>query len=118
MKVLKIDRNCEDFYELMGPVFGSRVIEQDTKDRFYDDAGKLWYLIPGHGAASVLDETIKNFWVSTSEAAARLLKELMQDYRRLDGIVPNRHEKSFKEAGFTCMGHRKNFLEVHYRAKD
>ena len=118
MKVMRIDRSSEDFYALMGPVFGSRVIEQDTKDRFYDDAGKVWYLIPGRGAASVLGETIKNFWAVTSETADLLLGTLTKEHRYLDGIVPNKHEKSFKDAGFTCLGHRKNFLEVHYRAKD
>lgn len=118
MKVLKIDRSCKDFYVYMGPVFGSRVIEQNTKDRFYDDAEKIWYMIPGHGAASVLGETIKNFWAATPEAAKLLLKELTAEYSWLDGIVPNRHEESFRESGFSCLSHRKNFLEVHYRAKD
>lgn len=118
MKVMRIDRSSEDFYALMGPVFGSRVIEQDTKDRFYDDAGKVWYLIPGRGAASVLGETIKNFWASAPEVALLLLEALTEEYSRLDGIVPNRHEKSFKEMDFSCLGHRKIFLEVHYRAKD
>ena len=118
MKVLKIDRSCEDFYLLMGPVFGSRVIEQDTKDRFYDDPGKVWYLIPGHGAASVLGETIKNFWAAAPETAVRLLEAMKEEHESLSGIVPNKHEESFRRTGFTCLGYRKNFLEVHYRAKD
>lgn len=118
MKVLRIDRSCEEFYLLMGPVFGSRVIEQDTKDRFYDDPGKVWYLIPGHGAVSVLGYTIKNFWAAAPETAMQLLEAMKEEYSWLDGIVPNKHENSFKKAGFTCLGHRKNFLEVHYRAKD
>lgn len=118
MKVLRLDRNHEDFYDCMGPVFGSRRIEQDTKDRFYDDPGKIWYLIPGQGAASVLGDTIKNFWAATPEAALSLLGALVREYEWLDGIVPNQHEDSFEEAGFSCQGHRKNFLEVHYHAKD
>ena len=118
MKVMRIDRSCEDFYVHMGPVFGSRLIEQDTKDRFYDDADKIWYLIPGHGAASVMGVAIKNFWASTPEAAMLLLKALTEEYSGLNGIVPNRHEESFRKAGFECVGYRKNFLEVHYRAKD
>lgn len=119
MKVVKIDRSSAEFYIYMGPVFGSRVIEQETRDRFYDDAGKIWYLIPGHGAASVMGgDKIKNFWASTPEAAIILLKELTTEYTRLHGIVPNVHEQSFRDMGFSCMGHRKNFLEVNYRAKD
>lgn len=118
MKILKLDRSSGDFYAYMGPIFGSRVIEQETKDRFYDDAGKIWYLIPGCGAASVLNDTIRNFWASTPEAARALLDELTRTYARLKGVVPNRHEGCFRDAGFSCAGHRKNFLEVRYVAKD
>ena len=118
MKVLKTDRSCADFYANMGPVFGSRVIEQETRDRFYDDPEKIWYLIPGYGAASVLGDRIRNFWAATPEAASDLLQEMIRDYLYLGGIVPNRHEMTFREMGFICMQHRKNFLEVHYNAKN
>ena len=48
-----LTRNDEDFYRLLGPVFGSRQIEKITRDRFYDDEGKIWYVVPNKGAASV-----------------------------------------------------------------
>ena len=51
MPVLRMNRSSAGFYEIMGPVFGSRAIERDTHDRFYDDADKEWYCIPGEGAA-------------------------------------------------------------------
>ena len=57
VKVLK--RGDADFYALLGPVFGSREIEKITRDRFYDDTGKIWYVVCGKGAASVLGSTIK-----------------------------------------------------------
>lgn len=118
MKVLKLDRDHEDFYDCLGPIFGSRKIEQDTKDRFYDDPGKMWYLIPGQGVASVRGDTIKNFWAATPEAAQSLLEALVSEYERLDGIVPNKHADSFAKAGFSVNAYRKNFLEVRYYAKD
>ncbi len=118
MEILKLDRSSPEFYVHMGPIFGSRVIEKETRDRFYDDPDKEWYLIPGSGAASVFNYTIKNFWAATPGAAQKLLGRLMDEYKSLSGIVSNRHEQSFRDMGFICIGHRKNFLEVHYRAKD
>ncbi len=118
MKVMKLDRNSEGFYNYMGPIFGSRIIEQNTKDRFYDDEGKTWYLIQGKGVASVVDGMIKNFWAATPESAVCLLETMMQEYEFLMGIVPSKHEDSFRDMGFRCEGYRKNFLEVHYHAKD
>lgn len=118
MEILKLDRESPEFYEHMGPIFGSRLIENETRDRFYDDPGKKWYIIPGHGAASVLNHTIKNFWAATPAAARKLLERLIDEYKSLNGIVSNRHERSFRELGFICVGHRKNFLEVYYRAKN
>ena len=118
MEVLKLDRSSPEFYAQMGPIFGSRVIEKESMDRFYDDPDKEWYLIPGCGAASVFNYTIKNFWAATPGAAQKLLERLMVEYRFLSGIVSNKHEQSFRNMGFTCIGHRKNFLEVHYRAKN
>ena len=116
MKVQRIDRNSPFFYALLGPVFGSRVIEQETHDRFYDDAGKIWFIIPGQGAASVLGSKIRNFWASTFEVGCALLDAMLDEYPNLDGIVPNQYEECFEMAGFVCLRHRKNFLEVHRHA--
>lgn len=56
MEIRKLIRSDEDFYAVLGPVFGSRLIEKQTKDRFYDDADKVWYVVQGKGAASVLSD--------------------------------------------------------------
>lgn len=114
MKVLRTDRTRKDFYELLGPVFGARSIEKETKDRFYDDAGKSWYVIPGHAAASVLSGSIRNFWADTDEAACGMLVEMLRDYEKLSGIVPMAYESALRSAGFAIQKHRKNFLEVYF----
>lgn len=114
MQVLRLNRNDEEFYALLGPVFGSRRIEQQTRDRFYDDPGKLWYVIPGQGVASVLDEKVKNFWAVSEEVAEALISAMLDDRGRLFGILPNTFEPVFREMGFKTVGYRKNFIEVHY----
>ena len=114
MPVLRMNRSSEGFYEIMGPVFGSRAIERDTHDRFYDDADKEWYCIPGEGAASVKHGSIRNFWASSPAVAAELLAAMQADCVRLSGIVPCAHREAFSQAGFSVRAHRVNFLEVRW----
>lgn len=114
MEILKLNRKNENFYAQMGPVFGSRIVEQETHDRFYDDPGKQWYLISGQGAASVLNHTIKNFWAVNDEIALELIAAIQQDYEALDGILPRNYEFVFQRLGFRTTGYRKNFIEVSY----
>lgn len=79
MEIRKLMRADGDFYTVMGPVFVSRLIEKQTKDRFYDDAGKVWYVIPGKGAASLLGNTVKNFWAVNADIAEALIAVLQSD---------------------------------------
>lgn len=34
----------KDFYKYMGSIFGSREVQRDTKDRFYNDDDKEWII--------------------------------------------------------------------------
>jgi len=42
--VIKITNSDESFYKYMGKFFGSRLVQNQTNDRIYDDNGKEWYL--------------------------------------------------------------------------
>ena len=112
VKVLK--RGDADFYALLGPVFGSREIEKITRDRFYDDTGKIWYVVCGKGAASVLGSTIKNFYADESGTARELLDKIKEKHTRLDGIVPRIYQADFESAGFSVLQYKRNFMEVSY----
>ena len=112
MKVIKTDNKKKDFYKLLGPVFGSRKVEKETHDRFYDDDGKIWYVIEGMGAASVFDKRIKNFWAMNEEAAEQLLSSILKDASGLSGVLPLAYEGAFRRAGFRTEKHSKNFMEV------
>ena len=114
MRVLRLNRTDENFYNLLGPVFGSRIVERMTRDRFYDDPGKQWYLVPNQGAASVLDHVIRNFWAVSEPVAVELIQAILEDFGTLSGILPNVHENSFRKMGFQVAPYRKNFIEVHY----
>lgn len=118
MSLLKLNRNDDDFYRYLGPIFGSRIIEQETHDRFYDDLGKQWYLIPGSGAASVLGGRIRNFWAANPEVADELISALTQDYAYLSGVLPRQYEAFFRQRNFKTNGYRRNFIEVYYHEED
>ena len=42
--IVKMTNKDEKFYQYMGRIFGSRVIEKQTNDRIYDDNDKEWYI--------------------------------------------------------------------------
>lgn len=118
MEIRKLTRTDEDFYAVLGPVFGSRLIEKQTRDRFYDDAGKVWYVITGKGVASLLGNTIKNFWAVNAAVAEVLINELQKDGEWLDGILPRTHTEVFGRLGFETHDYRTNFIEVYWHEKD
>ena len=43
--IIKMTNKDEKFYEYMGRLFGSRLVEKQTNDRIYDDDSKEWYII-------------------------------------------------------------------------
>ena len=114
MQIMRLDRSDERFYALMGPIFGSRAVEKACRDRFYDDPGKRWYLIPGRGAASILEGTIKNFWADDGEAAAALIGAVLQDCDPVRGILSDAHESVFRALNFRVERYRKHFIEVYH----
>lgn len=118
MEILRLERGDERFYDYLGPVFGSRIVEKDTGDRFYDDIGKVWYVLPGRGAASVRQGVLRNFWAVDQETADSLAAAIRADNLRLGGVAPRRYAQSFVKCGFTVQGYRKNFIEVYLSEKD
>ena len=114
MEIIRITRDDPDFYLHVGPIFGSRRIEKETHDRFYDLPGKIWYIIPDLGAASRIDGTIKNFWAVNDQAAEALLLAIMAEEESISGVVPRTFEHVFRQLGFSMADHQKNFLEVQY----
>lgn len=114
MTVLRLNRASAGFYDIMGPIFGSRIVERATRDRFYDDPDKLWYCLPGEGAASLRRGSVRNFWASSEGAARRLIEALMEDNARIEGVIPIPYAQEFERAGFDVRPYRVNFVEVEY----
>lgn len=112
MKILK--RDNKEFYKIMGPIFGSRDIERKTKDRFYDDEGKVWYIDIKKNKVQVVfsikDGTIKNFYCDDNAKAAKMLGEVRNDI--VSGIVPAIYEEVFASAKYQTSKHSTNFIKI------
>ena len=113
---MKKIRNADGgFYEIMGPIFGSRKIQRVTGDRFYDDDSKEWYIdVNGDDinyAIGIKDGIIKNVYSECSEKLVEALIELHPT--AISGVVPAIYEESYKKAGYKTIGCGcKNYIKI------
>lgn len=94
------------FYEIMGPVFGSRKVERVTGDRFYDDDDKIWYVDLGVdggllSVVSVKRKVIKNIYAENGESLKSILTELKPLVKA--SIVTKVYEDIYNEAGYVAQ---------------
>lgn len=116
-EIRKMTNEDSGFYEIFGPVFGSREIQRKTGDRFYDDAGKEWYVkVDGHNnilaVVSISENDIKNVY-----GDEQILQELLEYVlSRVDtGIVPILYLPVYKKAGYSIeeSGQLKRFVKIY-----
>ena len=76
--VIKMNNKSEKFYEYMGKIFGSRLIQNQTNDRIYDDDNKIWYIYLEEekvvAFVSISNNIIKNIYTKKSKN----LKEVLE----------------------------------------
>ena len=113
MKILRLTHESKEFYKYMGPVFGSRKIQRETGDRFYDDEGKIWFvaIVKGYVAAaiSVKNRTIKNMYGSDKEIT-ELITEAEAEAD--GGIVPAIYSDACVAAGYVAVPHSNKFIKI------
>lgn len=91
------------FYDIVGPVFGSRKIQRVTRDRFYDDDKKEWIVQLDSNknivyVISVIDGVIKNIYSESPEATTNALKEIYDEISY--GVVPVIYKALYISAGY------------------
>lgn len=101
---MKMTNKDPGFYNLLGPIFGSRKIQRETSDRFFDDDEKEWYLEIGDdteilAVISVSGETIKNVYSSSQNSLVKLLKNVYPFTE--SSIVPSVYLEAYKKSGYT-----------------
>lgn len=102
------------FYGYMGKIFGSRKVQKETSDRFYDDDGKEWILHIDKksvtAVVSVKDNIIKNVYAEDAFALMEILREIYREICK--GLVPISYKEMYAGAGYKIVEEKKNFLEI------
>ncbi len=113
---LRMNNRDRDFYTYMGPIFGSRDVEAETNDRFYDDDNKEWYLNITHGcvdaAISINDEgVIRNVYIGNANAGYEILAELLPEAAM--SVVPRRYADLYEKCGYRVRDRSVNFVKIY-----
>lgn len=121
MQLTTLKRGDPDFYQLLGPIFGSRQFEKEVGIRAYDDIGKLWFCALDHnaviGVASVRGNVVSDCYVLPAwrkngvftEVLERLIKKTSGP---LKAVCTQASKPSFLKAGFTEKSATKNFTKM------
>ncbi|MGN1271096.1 MAG: hypothetical protein ACI4UX_03875 [Clostridia bacterium] len=116
--ILIINNKCEDFYAIMGKLFGSRIAQNETHDRIYDDNKKCWYVYMEEenpvAYVSVIDNVIKNVYCTKQEFLVELLQYLNTQFIIQDSIVTNAYINVYEESGLIVdtSNEYKNFVVI------
>lgn len=112
--IKRINNNQKDFYKYMGPIFGSRTVQRETSDRFYDDDEKEWILnIINKEIISVVsmkNNEIKNIYTKDPFSLIELLKMIYKEVKC--GTVPIVYLEIYSGAGYILMEEYKNFVKI------
>lgn len=113
--IISITNKSKNFYAHMGWVFGSREVERKTKDRFYDDDNKVWYLYYHKGVpdtfVSISSSVIKNVWGKQSNHLIEVLKSVRD--KAGESKVPVVFKDEYFKAGYEVIENDdKNFIKI------
>lgn len=115
--IVKMNNKSDKFYEYMGKIFGSRLIQNQTNDRIYDDDNKIWYLnIEDERVVafiSVSNNIIKNVYGTKEDALQEILQEVKKENKIKDSTVTMLYENLYKKVGFkVAKDSYKNFVVI------
>lgn len=112
-----MDNKSKDFYNIMGRFFGSRIVENKTNDRIYDDNNKEWYIYLDNNSpvafVSIASGVIKNVYSIKDDFLIELLTYISKEIKIKDSIVTNAYSDVYNTCGFisTDNGY-KNFIRI------
>lgn len=112
--VKRMKNTDRGFYGYMGKVFGSRRVQRDTTDRFYDDAGKEWIIDVRNGEVvsviSMEKMLIKNVYAEDVFSLIEILKSVYAEVS--SGTVPSAYREAYTAAGYQITEEKKNFVVI------
>lgn len=115
--VEEISRNDCDFYNMMGPFFGSRAVAKEIGIHVYDDADKRWFMAFDDdliGFASYRNGLVSDCYVLPSKRNTGVFKCLLETVcllttGNLRATCTNASKHAFLNAGFVPVKTTKNF---------
>lgn len=113
--IVELTNRDKEFYEYMGPYFGSRKVERITGDRMYDDDRKTWLLVLDNekrvkAFLSISDMVIKNIY-GDSETALEELLSIVHDKTK-KSIVSAMYRDCYIKSGYIIKETKNRFLVI------
>ncbi len=115
--ILKMNNKSENFYSIMGSFFGSRIVQNATNDRIYDDNNKEWYIYFNDDTPvafiSISADVIKNIYSSKDDALIELLNYVKKEIKIKDSIVTKTYFDVYNKCNFIIVdSDYKNFVKI------
>lgn len=115
--ILKLNNKSKNFYDYLGPIFGSREVERTTNDRFYDDDDKEWYIFfdksKPKGFISVKNYVIKNVWGYKDDYILKTLIKINKNIKVKESVVTKHFLNLYIKSRFKIIGEKgKNFVII------
>lgn len=116
--IAKMDNKSKNFYSIMGKFFGSRIVENETNDRIYDDNKKEWYVYFDNdnpvAFVSISSGVIKNVYSIKDEFLIELLQQISKETNIKDSIVTKTYRNAYESSGLFIGGDNeyKNFIRI------
>ena len=110
-----MNNKSKNFYNIMGRFFGSRIVENKTKDRIYDDNNKEWYIyLDNDVPVAISSEVIKNVYSIKDEFLVELLAYVKKQTKIKDSIVSATYSDVYNTCGFVCGDNNefKNYIRI------
>lgn len=121
VKIRKLSRADSDFYQLLGPYFGSRSVAREIGINVYDDASKQWFAAFDDasliGFASVKGSTVSDCYVVIRRRREGVLSSILSTVllENRVGLIATCTPASlgvFLSLGFMTRSRTKNFTRV------
>lgn len=116
--ITKMDNKSKNFYTIMGKFFGSRIVENETNDRIYDDNKKEWYVYFDNNTpvafVSIISGVIKNVYSIKNEFLIELLEYISKEINIKDSIVTKAYKAAYESCGLVTGedDEYKNFIRI------
>ena len=121
--IIKMTNKDEKFYEYMGRLFGSRLVEKQTNDRIYDDDSKEWYIYLEEDKVvafvSISKNVIKNIYTTKEKYLEYILNLIKEENHITYSIITKSYAEIYEKCGFKISKNQdyKNFVLVYTEEK-